>query len=88
MKREKSSFLDSITEVVKFVFLLFLLVVMIFLFLYEVKLDSKGYDLVFLSRISESSYYGVDTRRHFEIWKISKNKNGGIYIRRIFPHAD
>ncbi len=87
MKKERWSLLESVYEVFKFLFLALLIAVLSFLLFYGVKVDTKGYDIVFFSRIHPANYYGVNNRGKFELWKTTKKKHGGIYIIRLYPRT-
>ena len=81
----KNKFLDSVLDVSRLFMLIVCMLLVVFLFIFSIKFDFKNYDIVFASRLSSSSYYGIEYSPKFEIWKIERSKDGSLYTRRLFP---
>jgi len=81
----QSPFLDSLYDVSRFVGLLFIFLIIIFLFMYKVEFDVKGYDLIIRSQFNEDAYWGIEHTDGFEIWSAAKKPDGDLNIYRIFP---
>ncbi len=82
---DKSNFFDSVLDVSRIFMLVFCMLIVVLLFLFSVKFDFKNYDIVLSSRLNPMTYYGIEYSPNFEIWKIECSKDGGLYIRRLFP---
>lgn len=80
------AFLSSLSDVGRFIILIFVMSIVVILFLFSVKFDFKNYDIVLSSRLHSDIYYGIEYSPAFEIWKIYRAKDGSLYTRRIYPH--
>ena len=85
MKKVTNFLIGSIYAVLRFIVLGLLAGILIWLCLFSIDFDSKNYDLIFISRINRSIYYGIEYRNNLEVWKIERSDDDILYTRRLYP---
>lgn len=83
-KTEKNIFTGALFQVCRFVSIAILIFITLSLFLFEVELDVRNYDIVFAPRYKADVYYGINYAAGLEIWKVKKDENGVFSIQQIY----
>ncbi len=84
-QEEHSAFKKAINIVGKFFLFIILGLIGLAFVIFKVDLHGDAYDIIFARRLRPNSYYGIDYKHKFEIWKIIKKEDGSSIVYRVYP---
>jgi len=85
LAKKQNAFLESLLDMGRLCLLVLMMLFVVVLILFSVKFDAEHYDIVLSSRLSSSTYYGIEYSPALEVWKIERSEDGSLYTRRLFP---
>ena len=74
-----------VKRILLIVVLLIVFISGLLLMLYEMKFNNGDYDILLTNRITHHLSYGIQYKKHFEIWQFSENVHSGIAEYRVLP---
>ncbi|MDD5746264.1 MAG: hypothetical protein PHO30_03265 [Candidatus Omnitrophica bacterium] len=85
MERKNNVLWESLSRVAVFFVSCIVVFILLVVSLFQLKFGYKKYDIMLDYRFSPGISFGVQYVSSLELWKINKEQDGSLSIRRIYP---